>query len=100
MSARPAQATTVAPCDRESRNDRNERIYQSLPPLGSPAYLNLLKSATAAELPASVLVRAYRQLHPSPAADATLARLLGHNERYGYITILHTLAHRRVSRLD
>jgi len=100
MSASHAQATTVASHGRESPNERNERIFQSLPPLGSPAYLSLLKSATAAELPASVLVRAYRKLHPSAAADATLDRLLGHNRRYGYIALLYTTAQRRMARLE
>ena len=100
MSASHAPARTAATDSRETRTERNERIYQSLPTLGSPAYLSFLKTATAAELPASVLVRAYRQLHPGPAADATLERLLGHNERYGYITMLYTATQRRISRLS
>jgi hypothetical protein len=100
MAASPTQASTSASYTAESRAQRNERIYRSLPPLGSPTYLSLLKSATSAELPASVLVRAYRRLHPSPAADATLERLVGHNDRYGYITALYTAARRRTERLD
>ena len=79
---------------------RNERIYDSLPPLGSPEYVRKLKTATAHELPAQVLVRAYRQLRSGPAADATLARLLGYNEKYGYITPLYNAAKRRISRHD
>jgi hypothetical protein len=100
MSASPTQGSPIAPVSGETPFERDRRIFESLPPLRSPAYLSLLKSATAAELPATVLVRAYRQLYPSPAADATLDRLLGHNARYGYITILHRQARRRMPRLD
>jgi DNA-directed RNA polymerase specialized sigma24 family protein len=78
-------------------DERNERIFASLPPLGSPEYMQKLKTASAAELPAPVLVRAYRQLRSGPAADATLARLLGYNEKYGYITPLYKAAKGRIS---
>lgn len=70
MPDSPAQASTVALNARETHADRDERIYQSLPRLGSSAYLNLLKTATPDELPAQVLATAYRVLFPSRAADA------------------------------
>src|SRR5688572_13210162 len=78
----------------ESSPDRNEALFQALPPLDSADYLNLLKSATAKDLPAPVLVRAYRQIKAGPAAEATLDRLLGFNEKYGYITPLYKMAKR------
>jgi DNA-directed RNA polymerase specialized sigma24 family protein len=62
--------------------------------------MQMLKTASAAELPAQVLVRAYRQLRSGPAADATLERLLGYNEKYGYLTPLYMAAKRRISRSD
>jgi DNA-directed RNA polymerase specialized sigma24 family protein len=79
---------------------RNEQIYNALPPLGSTEYMHRLKTASAAELPAPVLVRAYRQLRSGPVADATLERLLGYNEKYGYLTPLYKAAKRRISRHD
>ncbi len=100
MSASPTPASSVPSNTRESRKEQRDRIFDSLPSLGSPEYLKLLETAPAAELPASVLARVYRQLHPSPAADATLERLLCHDERYGYLSILYTVARRRAARLD
>jgi hypothetical protein len=89
------------PIPPESGDERNERIFQSLPaPLGCPAYIKLLREAPASDLPAAVLVRAYRQLQSGPAADATLDRLLGQNEKYGYITPLYRMARRRITRND
>jgi transposase-like protein len=85
---------------RESDAERNDRIYRSLPPLRSPEYLRLLKSASATELPAAVLVRAYRELHPSAEGDATLERLLGYDHKYRYLAVVTTAAHRRRRRLD
>ena len=84
----------------ESENERNERIFQDLPKLGSDAYMDLLKRASASELPAPVLVRAYRQLGPGRAADATLARLLTNDEKYGYLRPLRKMARRKVSSRD
>lgn len=92
-----------APAGTQSESDeaRNERLFQGLPaPLGCPAYMRLLLEAPAADLPAPVLVRAYRQLQSGPAAEATLVRLLGHNEKYGYITPLDRMARRRITRDD
>jgi DNA-directed RNA polymerase specialized sigma24 family protein len=83
-----------------SSEERNEELFQKLPPLDSQDYLMHLKSASARDLPAPVLVRAYRQLRAGPAAEATLTRLLGHNEKYGYITPLYRAAERLVTRHD
>src|SRR5437773_11706569 len=91
------KAATTGPTPDDARN---EQIYNALPPLGSTAYMQKLKTASAAELPAQVLVRAYRQLRSGPAADATLGRLLGYNEKYGYLTPLYNAARRRISRHD
>ena len=84
----------------ESENERNERIFQSLPRLGSDEYMDLLKRASASELPAPVLVRAYRQLRLGRAAEATLGRLLTNDEKYGYLRPLRKMARRRVSSRD
>src|SRR5437773_8501039 len=84
----------------EPDDDRNDRIFASLPPLSSPEYMEKLRTASATELPAGVLVHAYRQLRSGPAADATLGRLLGYNEKYGYLTPLYKAAGRRISRHD
>jgi hypothetical protein len=83
----------------ESEQDRNERIFRSLPQLGSSEYMSLLKTATAGDLPAPVLVRAYRQLGQGAAAEATLARLLVSDD-YGYLRPLENLARRKVSNRD
>lgn len=81
-------------------DERNEEIFQKLPPLDSEEYLKYLKAAPAEELPAPVLVRAYRQLPPGPAADATLARLVGNNRNYGYLRPLWAAARRKIKRDD
>ena len=57
-------------------------IFQALPPLDSGAYLEHLEQASLDQLPAEVLVRAYRQLPPgSLASRATLARLFSKDSR-------------------
>ena len=84
----------------EFENERNERIFQALPKLGSDAYMDLLKRASASELPAPVLVRAYRQLGPGRAGEATLARLLTNDATYGYLRRLRQMARRKVSSHD
>jgi hypothetical protein len=95
----PQHRSTSAPP--EPAHERNERIFQSLPPLNSGEYLALLKTASAAELPAEVLVRAFQELRcTGRAAEATLARLLTQNERYRYLTPLLRLAERRVRARD
>src|SRR5688500_18061758 len=81
-------------------NERNDWIFQHLPPLTSGQYLAHLKTATAKDLPAPVLVRAYWVLPSGPAADATLGRLLGFDNDYGYLTPLWKAANRRISRSD
>ena len=99
MGSRDAAAPGPEPP--ESDEERNERIYQALPaPLSGADYLRLLEEAPAVDLPACVLVRVYRQLPSGPAADATLERLLGRNEKYGYITPLYRMAERRITRSD
>lgn len=90
----------------ESDDDRNERIFQCLPKLGSPEYLQQLNTATAAELPAPVVVRAFRELRSlgggedgrlSRAAEATLDRLITTEEKYGYLRPLRAKARQMVS---
>ncbi len=84
----------------ETRAQRNERIFQALPALGSPAYLELLKIASAEQFPAEVLVRAYRQLKTGPAADATLVRLVAQDNKYGYLDVLYSGARKRITADD
>jgi hypothetical protein len=105
MPALPNQANAVASyasemAPRAQRAERDDRIFKALPLLGSAAYLSLLKTATAAELPAPVLVRAYRALgRESDGGRATLDRLVGRHNEYGYLRALYTSAERRRSRL-
>lgn len=84
----------------DSERDRNERIYRSLPKLGSDEYMLLLRQASAADLPAPVLVRAYQQLGQGAPAEATLGRLLTNDETYGYLRPLRSMARRKVSSRD
>ena len=90
--------------DRDSQKSGKEpfdAIFESLPPLNSPEFLALLSTASAAELPAQVLARAYRQLrraNADEAAQATLARLVANDHRYGYLRSIRLLAARRVAR--
>jgi hypothetical protein len=83
----------------ESRRARDERLFQSLPELGSADYLNLLKPAVRKTMPAGVLVRAYRLLTPTEAAKATITRLVDRNNPPGYIAGLYAAARRRRHRL-
>lgn len=79
----------------EGVNARVEAIFEALPPLNSPQYLTYLQTATAAQLPAAVLARAFRQLclaGAEQAAEATLARLLSKDNQYGYLRALRRLA--------
>jgi predicted ArsR family transcriptional regulator len=72
----------------EPTRKRLERVFQALPPLNSSEYLEVLEKATAEDLPAPVLARAYRQLAPtthSQAIERTLERLLDARDRYGYL---------------
>lgn len=71
-----------------------DAIFANVPPLGSPEYLKLLETARLAELPAQVLVKAFRQLVTAgslDAANATLVRLFG-DLRFDYIGIVRKLA--------
>jgi|GEM_PF-2511136 len=86
--------------EQEAESERNERIFQSLPKLGSDAYMDLLKHGSASDLPAPVLVRAYRQLGMGRAAEATLGRLLTNDATYGYLRPLRKMARRKVSSRD
>jgi hypothetical protein len=88
------------PSSSESPDERNERIFQSLPSLSSPEYRELLKTASANDLPAPVLVRAFRQLRTGRNADLTLERLLTTDSKYGYLRPLRRMARRRVSKND
>lgn len=75
--------------------DRFREIFEKLPRLDSPEYLNHLETAESHELPAQVLVRAYRQLAlagKDDLAKATLARLLGQEDRYGYLRPIRQFA--------
>jgi hypothetical protein len=76
----------------------HELLFDELPPLGSPPYLELLKSATPANLPAEVLVRAYRQLPlGSVAGRATLERLVGRSgSRWFYLSLVTHLARQQL----
>ncbi len=98
------------PPSQDSPEERNEGIFQGLPILSSPEYRDLLKSspeyrdllkaARADELPAPVLVRAFRQLRGSRNAALTLERLLTTDSKYGYLRPLRHMARRRVSKDD
>ncbi|HTE45672.1 MAG TPA: hypothetical protein VK636_10545 [Gemmatimonadaceae bacterium] len=99
MTAMPPQADTVTSGDRTSATEQTELLFQSLPPLESPGYLALLKTATAGELPASVLARAYRRLQVGSVADATLDRLVFQRNRHGYLNALYKAARQRRLRL-
>lgn len=87
--------------DARTYEERNEAIYRGLPPLDSPDYLQLLETANPEELPAEVLVRAFRQLWQaepySLAATATLERLLVRHEAY-YLSRVRSLATKEAAR--
>jgi hypothetical protein len=70
------------PSAREVFHQRMDAIFQALPPLGSDAYLRHLREASTEQLPAQVLVRAYRELGKAgpvmeEARNRTFARLIG-----------------------
>lgn len=64
-----------------------EELFQRLPPLGSDEYLQHVRTTSPLDLPAEVLVRAFRQLPPDTlAARATLERLFRRvDERWEYL---------------
>jgi hypothetical protein len=93
----------------ESVLERVERIFQTLPRLGTAEYLEHLKTASGAELPAEMLVRAFRELLSVPgeepgklsrAAEATLERLVVSEQKYGYLRALRQKARAMVARND
>ncbi|HEY4304673.1 MAG TPA: hypothetical protein VGM82_09410 [Gemmatimonadaceae bacterium] len=84
---------------RASRLAREERIFQSLPPLDTPDYVAFVKSARRDDPPASVLARAYRQLAAGDAADATLTRLANRRDPPGYLLYVVAKARRARRRL-
>jgi DNA-directed RNA polymerase specialized sigma24 family protein len=76
-----------------------DAIFAALPPLDSPEYLKLLETATADELPAPVLAKAFRQLAGvDGAARATLERLVASPHREQYLLVVRKLARQRVAR--
>lgn len=76
----------------------HDKIYQDLPPLTSLDFLSLLATASAEELPAEVLARAFRALPPlHENSNETLARLLGSSEKYPYMNAVLKLARDRAS---
>ncbi len=78
-----------------------DELFGKVKPLTSSEYIDQLKTASAAELPPQVLVRAYRQLpKDSRAAQATLDRLLAKDDKYGYLAPLRKAAARRISDND
>ena len=86
---------------REPVADTFNRVFEALPPLNSPQYIALLNSASATDLPAQVLARAYRQLCAAGSEDAsraTLARLVGSGGKYGYLAAVRRLAFIEVAR--
>ncbi len=79
----------------------HQRIFDALPALTSPEYLQLLTTASARDLPAPVLVRALRDLStvagPAPdrlcrAAELTLDRLVTREAEFGYLRPLRDKA--------
>lgn len=96
--------TTAGRAD-EPEDQKYDRIFQALPPLVSPEYLRHLRTASAVELPAPVLVRAFRQLLAttgeadgslSRASSATLQRLLATEHEHRYFRPLRNKARRLV----
>lgn len=83
------------PSSAESVARTFEEIFSALPPLDSPVYLRMLDTTAPEELPAQVLVRAYRQLCSAGAevsARATLERLVASSYRSFYLGGIYRLA--------
>lgn len=80
-------------------SQRFDELFAALPPPGSAEYLRLLQTASVLELPAQVLVRAYRLLLANgqeSAAKATLERLLDHKDSHGYLRTIRRLSRQQV----
>jgi DNA-directed RNA polymerase specialized sigma24 family protein len=78
-----------------------DAIFEALPPLSSPQFIDHLRTASAADLPAQVVARAYRQLciaGMDDAARAALARLVGNDDKYHYLASVRRLAKHSVAR--
>lgn len=78
-----------------------EAIFEALPPLDSPQFIDYLRTASAANLPAQVVTRAYRQLCTAgrdEAAQATLVRLVGSEYKYHYLASVRRLAKHSIVR--
>jgi hypothetical protein len=76
-------------------------IFEALPPLGSTQFIDYLRTASAADLPAQVVARAYRQLciaGRDEAAQATLVRLVGSDNKYHYLASVRRLAKNSIAR--
>lgn len=88
------------PLERSSRG-AFDAIFEALPPLDSPQFIDRLRNASATELPAQVVARAYRQLCAAgrdEAAQAALARLVASENKYHYLTSVRRLAIRSIAR--
>ncbi|HZS08492.1 MAG TPA: hypothetical protein VFD58_26900 [Blastocatellia bacterium] len=88
---------SLAPSPGSLVSERFDAIFASLPPPGSPEYLDHLRQADAPTVPAQVLVRAFRQLKAAAqeeAAAATLARLMDENNQY--LKVVRHLSKRQV----
>jgi hypothetical protein len=78
-----------------------DEIFEALPPLDSSQFINYLRTASAAELPAQVVARAYRQLcmaGSDEAAQATLIRLVGSDNKYHYLASVRRMAKHSIAR--
>lgn len=73
--------------DRVGKAEALEKIFQALPPFGSNTFLEHIRQAPKPELPAEVLVRAYRSVrHSSRSGRTILARLFGRSQgRWEYL---------------
>jgi DNA-directed RNA polymerase specialized sigma24 family protein len=81
----------------ETELARCDQVFDALPPLGSDDYVRQIKTTSAINLPPQVLARAFRQLPPgSPAANATLSRLIGEEDEAGYLAPVLGWARRRL----
>ncbi len=77
-----------------------EFLFQRLPPLDSPEFIEFIQTATASDLPPEVLVRAFRQLPPaSHTSRLVLERLFQkRGECWDYLGPAVALARRRSRR--
>lgn len=75
----------------------HEIIFQSLPPLDSPEFIQFVKTAAVSDLPPEVLVRVFRQLPPaSPTSRIVLERLFQKRGAcWDYLGSVVALARRR-----